>query len=105
MDENTGTGLQLRRNGHPPCMGVGNRPGSGASCISIDPGPPSPHTTHPVPLQNEPIVEYDRNPNPLRDELLTTPITLQKGKLPVPHNPGLGIEVNLDAVSKYGSEF
>ncbi|ALS21934.1 enolase C-terminal domain-like protein [Paenibacillus naphthalenovorans] len=40
--------------------------------------PPSPHTAHPVPLQNEPIVEYDRNPNPLRDELLTTPITCKK---------------------------
>ncbi|MED4601039.1 mandelate racemase/muconate lactonizing enzyme family protein [Paenibacillus validus] len=67
--------------------------------------PPSPHTANTVPLQNEPIVEYDRNPNPLRDELLKTPITLQNGKVPVPQNPGLGIEVNLDVISKYGSEF
>ncbi|GGG01847.1 mandelate racemase/muconate lactonizing enzyme family protein [Paenibacillus abyssi] len=67
--------------------------------------PPSPHTANTVPLQNEPIVEYDRNPNPLRDELLKTPITLQKGKVLVPQHPGLGIEVNLDAISKYGSEF
>ena len=32
--------------------------------------PPIPHTANPVPLLNEPVVEFDRKHNPLRDELL-----------------------------------
>src|SRR5262249_46176147 len=32
--------------------------------------PPQPHTANPVALQNEPVVEYDRRHNPLRDDLL-----------------------------------
>ena len=63
--------------------------------------PPFPHTANPVPLQNEPVVEYDRNPNPLRDDLLRTPIRLVDGCLPVPQGPGLGIEVDEDVLAEY----
>ncbi|MCZ6876088.1 MAG: mandelate racemase/muconate lactonizing enzyme family protein, partial [bacterium] len=34
--------------------------------------PPFPHTANPIPFQNEPMVEFDRNHNPLRDDLLKT---------------------------------
>jgi len=60
--------------------------------------PPSPHTErlpHPV------MLEYDRGRNALRDELLTTPIPCIDGHLGVPTGPGLGIEIDWDAVEKY----
>ena len=55
-----------------------------------------------MPLQNEPVVEYDRNPNPLREELLKEKITLADGRLPVPQGPGLGIEIDEDVLTNYG---
>jgi D-galactarolactone cycloisomerase len=67
--------------------------------------PPSPHTANPIPLQNDPVVEYDRNPNPLRDNLLKTKIALVDGKIPVPSGFGLGIEVDEIALAQYGIEF
>ena len=63
--------------------------------------PPFPHTAHPVPLQNEPVIEYDRNRNPLREELLSEKITLADGRLPVPQAPGLGVRVNEEVLRRY----
>ena len=64
--------------------------------------PPQPHTANPVPLQNEPVVEFDRNHNPLRDELLRGGLAIGKdGRVPVPQGPGLGIEVDEDVLSRY----
>lgn len=65
--------------------------------------PPFPHTANPVPLQNEPVVEFDRNPNALRDELAETPFLLKDGKLEVPQGPGLGITVDEDVLRKYSA--
>jgi len=53
-----------------------------------------PFTAAPVPLQNEPMVEYDRTHNPLRDELLVQAFHLEDGALEVPSEPGLGIEID-----------
>jgi D-galactarolactone cycloisomerase len=48
-----------------------------------------------VPLQNEPVIEFDRNANPLRDDLLQGAITLgADGRVRVPQGPGLGVEVD-----------
>jgi D-galactarolactone cycloisomerase len=63
--------------------------------------PPTPHTYAPVPLQNQPVVEYDRTPNPLRDELLVENFGLVDGHLSVPQGPGLGITVDEDVLKKY----
>ena len=63
--------------------------------------PPTPHTDNPVPIQNEPVVEYDRQPNPLRDELLVETVALEDGCLAVPHGHGLGIAVNDEALGRY----
>jgi D-galactarolactone cycloisomerase len=46
--------------------------------------PPSPHTFVPIALQNEPVVQYDRKHNPLRDDLLTERFRLHDGCLLVP---------------------
>jgi D-galactarolactone cycloisomerase len=64
--------------------------------------PPMPHTANPVPMQNEPIVEFDRNPNPLRDQLLRGGLAIgQDGRVPVPQGPGLGIEVDEEMLKRY----
>jgi len=66
--------------------------------------PPTPHTYNPIPVQNEPVVEYDRQPNALRDDLLTEPIKFVEGHLVVPTGPGLGVTVNEQVLAKYRSK-
>jgi len=62
---------------------------------------PSPHTAFPRAPENEPMIEYDKNFNPLRDELLTKPFTIENGFVQIPDGPGLGIELNLEILEKY----
>lgn len=63
--------------------------------------PPTPHTANPVPLQNAPVVEFDRKHNPLRDDLLEEGFTLKDGFVQVPDRPGLGVSVNEDVLNRY----
>jgi D-galactarolactone cycloisomerase len=64
--------------------------------------PPAPYTASPQAPFNEPMLEFDRNPNPLRDDLLAEPFRLQPdGTLPVPQGPGLGITVQEEVVHRY----
>lgn len=64
--------------------------------------PPSPATVNPLAPGNEPMLEFDRNPNPLRDELLAETIRLgADGTVAVPQRPGLGITVREDALRAY----
>jgi D-galactarolactone cycloisomerase len=63
--------------------------------------PPTPFTINPVPLQNEPVVEFDRKPNPLRDDLLEQNFVLEKGAVRIPTEPGLGITVNEAVLARY----
>lgn len=67
--------------------------------------PPFPHTANPIPLQNEPVIEFDRNHNPLRDDLLTETISVADGRVPVPEGSGLGIEVNEDVLQRYATRY
>ena len=60
--------------------------------------PAYPHTDHePYPR----MIEYDVSDNPLRDELLTQPLRPVQGEIAVPEGPGLGIEVDPEAVGRY----
>jgi len=52
-------------------------------------------------LPNFLICEFDRVPNPLRDELLVEPLRYRDSYLFLPEKPGLGIELNKDALEKY----
>lgn len=65
--------------------------------------PLTPHTANPVALQNEPVVEFDRKPNPLRDRLLGNPFALVDGRVRVPQGPGLGVAVDDAMLRKYVS--
>jgi D-galactarolactone cycloisomerase len=60
--------------------------------------PDYPHSSNrPEPF----LFEFDRAENPLRDELLVDPIDPTGGDLAVPDDPGLGIEVDENAVERY----
>lgn len=63
--------------------------------------PGYPHTDHvPAPA----LIEYDVGDNPLRDELLTRPLRPVNGRLTVPEGPGLGIELDPEAVRRFRVE-
>jgi D-arabinonate dehydratase len=59
------------------------------------------HFTASIP--NGLVLEWDQNPNPIRDELLKEPLRLEPddGTVKVPERPGLGIELNPAAVERY----
>lgn len=49
------------------------------------------------------LLEYDLGDNPLRSELLKEPLVPVDGTIRVPDAPGLGIEIDMDAVERYAS--
>jgi D-galactarolactone cycloisomerase len=59
--------------------------------------PPDPPRRNPV----EPILEFDRTPNPFRQAVLAQPIEHEGGVVAIPDTPGLGIEINRDALAQY----
>jgi D-galactarolactone cycloisomerase len=61
---------------------------------TVPDGPPSITPT-------EPLLEYDRSENPLRDALLTVNLQQEGGYLPVPQGPGLGIEIDPAQLERY----
>ena len=63
--------------------------------------PPCPPTGNPSPYYQEPLLEFDRNPNPLREELSTVPIGLEGDRVPVPQGPGLGISIDEKVLARY----
>jgi len=65
--------------------------------------PDSPHTANSVAMQNEPVVEYDKTHNPLRDDLLKEKFILDNGRVIVPDGTGLGIDIDMDVLNKYSS--
>jgi D-galactarolactone cycloisomerase len=66
--------------------------------------PPMPHTANPIPLRNEPVVEFDRTHNSLRDELLVEKFELVEGYVEVPQGPGLGVTINEEALRRFESK-
>jgi L-alanine-DL-glutamate epimerase-like enolase superfamily enzyme len=55
-------------------------------------------------IPNGLVLEFDQNPNGLRDELLKEPIRIDNdGMIRLPERPGLGIELDPAAVERYRS--
>jgi D-galactarolactone cycloisomerase len=46
------------------------------------------------------LIEWDTFENPLRTDLLTTPLVVTDGRVPIPAGPGLGIDVDEDVVRR-----
>eukprot|EP00947_MAST-08B_sp_MAST-8B-sp1_P004306 g4306.t1 len=86
----------------PHVWGSGIAVATALQCISAL--PLVPHSANPIPLQNEPVMEWDRNRNELRDDLLL-PFAFQidkdTGRLVVPDGPGLGVTVNEEVLDRY----
>ena len=47
------------------------------------------------------MLELDRTPNPLRDELFKTPVVVENAVAQVPTGPGLGVEVDQEAMKSF----
>lgn len=63
--------------------------------------PPCPPARAPLPYAQEPVMEFDRTPSAIRDELCTTTFEAVNSSLAVPTGPGLGVEVDEDALQKF----
>lgn len=48
-----------------------------------------------------PILEFDRTEHPIRQSILKTPIEHRHGIVRIPDGPGLGIEIDRDAISRF----
>jgi D-galactarolactone cycloisomerase len=67
-----------------------------AACL-----PSNPPSYVPEPYVNQTVMEFDRTPHPIRENL-TDPIFDQvESHITVPTSPGLGIEVHDDVLNKY----
>ncbi|GAB3119647.1 mandelate racemase/muconate lactonizing enzyme family protein [Novispirillum itersonii] len=62
--------------------------------------PPAP----PAHEARSPHLEFDRTPNPFRQAIVATPLEPVDGILTVPDGPGLGIEINREALAAYAPE-
>ncbi|KRR27267.1 mandelate racemase [Bradyrhizobium lablabi] len=51
----------------------------------------------------EPILEFDRTEHPIRQAILTRPIEHSGGLVAVPDSPGLGIEIDRDALTRFAA--
>jgi D-galactarolactone cycloisomerase len=59
--------------------------------------PNTPDVLHPIPS----LFEYDMTENALRTDLAKNPIQAKDGLLPVPQEPGLGIEIDRAVLETY----
>ena len=59
--------------------------------------PDQPGSLAPAPL----LIEHARTENPLREEILATPISIADGCLVVPQGPGLGVRVDERALERF----
>ena len=76
----------------------GGAVGLATACHFIAALPATPHTDQPPhPL----MLEHDMSDNELRTRLLRTPLALEAGHVLLPDGPGLGIELDRDAVERY----
>jgi D-galactarolactone cycloisomerase len=51
----------------------------------------------------EPLLEFDRTEHPIRQAILSQPIEHQRGIVPIPDGPGLGIEIDRKALARFGA--
>ena len=51
----------------------------------------------------EPMLEFDRTDHPIRRAILTRPIEDIAGIVSVPDDPGLGIEIDREALARFAA--
>ncbi|WP_336344619.1 mandelate racemase/muconate lactonizing enzyme family protein [Halalkalicoccus ordinarius] len=55
-------------------------------------------------IPGDPMFEFDRTPNPLREELPSEPIENDGMVVPVPDGPGIGIEIDPDTLDRFRAD-
>ena len=72
--------------------------GLAASLRFIATLPPTPLSMNP----EGPMLEYDTSSHPFRQDLIGGAIYMSDGKVRIPQNPGIGVEVDRDVLEHYG---
>ncbi len=74
--------------------------GLAASLQFIASLPATPMSLNPI----EPMLEYDQSAHPFREDLIYNAISMVNGKVSIPQQAGIGIEVNRDVLKEYGRQ-
>ncbi|MFB6080615.1 MAG: mandelate racemase/muconate lactonizing enzyme family protein [Haloferacaceae archaeon] len=48
-----------------------------------------------------PMLEFDRTPNPIREDLVVDPITTEGSEVSIPDRPGIGVEIDRDVLASF----
>jgi D-galactarolactone cycloisomerase len=80
----------------PHVWGTGIAIAASLQLLAVLP-PFTPPSLNPI----EPMLEFDRTEHPIRKALLATPIEHQSGVVTVPSGPGLGFEIDRDALDRF----
>ena len=48
------------------------------------------------------MLEYDTSSHPFHQDLIGGAIRMSDGKVRIPQNPGIGVEVDCDTLERYG---
>jgi len=79
----------------PHVWGTGIGLAASLQLLAVLPDVPPRHTPR------APLLEFDRSEHPFRQAVLRTPIEHVRGRVEIPGGPGLGIEVDRDALAAY----
>jgi len=82
----------------PHVWGTGVHIAASLQMLAILPPVPQRHAP------NDPWLEFDRTDNPFRMAILKEPIACRKGRVDVPDGPGLGVEIDRDALAEWSVE-
>ena len=52
-------------------------------------------------IPGEPMLEFDRTPNPIRDDLAKQSVENEGNAVPIPDRPGIGIEIDQDVLDSF----
>lgn len=63
--------------------------------------PPCPYSVNPRPYEQEPVMEFDQTPNPIRNELASIVFEQEGGYVDVPQGPGLGVEIDESVLNSF----
>jgi len=55
-------------------------------------------------VRGDPMLEFDRTPNPVREALAVDPIANEDNRVPIPDGPGLGIEIDERVVEEFHTD-
>ena len=55
-------------------------------------------------VRGDPMLEFDRTPNPIREGLAVDPITNDGNSVPIPDAPGLGIEIDEGTLAEFRTD-